>query len=178
MSQCWVLLVHLLADKDGKNEYVRTLSVALAVWQPWMDKIPAVCFVEESCEALLSRMGHRYDVYRTLHGFDNTFDLFLTLPPQRRGKKATRGMLKQGLVAEFAARIRSLVFSSGDLLYAAPGGAKEMHSIVQKEFHVDVPFPGPLPLAMPRGELEYLLRRCLRNLLGKTNMSDELRQFF
>ena len=76
--------LHVLQDHDGKNEYVRTLGVALASWQPWMEKIPAVCFVEESCEALLSRMGHWCDVYRTLHGLDNTFDLFLTLPPPRR----------------------------------------------------------------------------------------------
>ena len=98
MEQTFLLLLHLLKDADYKNEYVRTLSVALVTWQPWMSRIPAVCFVEEGYEALLSRMGHRCDVYRTLHGFDNTLDLFLTPPPPKRGLKATRGMLKQGLV--------------------------------------------------------------------------------
>ena len=70
-------------DKDCKNENVRTLAVALATWQLWMGRILAVCFMKENCEAMLSRMGHRCDLYRNLHGFENTFDLFLTLPPQR-----------------------------------------------------------------------------------------------
>ena len=127
LEQVLVLLVHLLQDKDGKNEYVRTLSVALISWRPWMSKIPAVCFVEESCEALLSRMGHRCDVYRTLHGFDHTFDLFLTLPQPKRGLKSTRGMLKSGLVQVFSARIRNLVFSDGMMPFAPVTGAREMH---------------------------------------------------
>jgi hypothetical protein len=55
LQQCTVLLDHLLGDQSGKNEYIRTLVVALATWQPWMDRLPAVCFGEESCEALLSR---------------------------------------------------------------------------------------------------------------------------
>ena len=89
MEEVSILLVHLLQDTECKNEYVRTLSVALATWQPWMSKIPADCFMEESCEAMLSRMGHRCDVYRTLHGFDHTYNLFLTLPPQSRAPKST-----------------------------------------------------------------------------------------
>ena len=177
MSQCMVLLIHLLNDKEGKNEYVRTLAVALAAWQPWMEKIPAVCFVEESCEAMLCRMGHRCDVHRTLHGFENTFDLFVTLPPPKRGKKATRGMLKQGLVAEFASRIRALVFAGGNFCFAPVGKANDMHAVMQNEFPVEFCFPSTFPSTMPRGELEFVLRRCLRTLLGKVNLNAEVQQF-
>jgi hypothetical protein len=177
MSECMVLLIHLLDDKQGKNEYVRTLAVALATWQPWMEKIPACCFVEESCEAMLSRMGHRCDVHRTLHGLDNTFDLFVTLPPPSRKKKATRGMLKQGLIAEFAARIRALVFSGGHFCFAPSGKAKEMHSIVLNEFPLQFIFPDKFPASMPRGMLELVLRLCLRTLLGKVTLNVDVQKF-
>ena len=133
-----------------------------------------MCFVEESCEALLSRMGHRCDVYRTLHGFDNTFDLFMTLPPPKRGFKSTRGKLKLGLVAEFASRIRRIVFGGGDFCFAAPGGGRDMHVVLQKEFPDNYVFPAEFPQTMPIGMLEYILRRCLRCLTGKTTLRDDV----
>jgi hypothetical protein len=174
MEHCLVLLFHLLKDKDGKNEYVRTLCVALASWQPWMEKIPAVCFVEESCEALLSRMGHRCDVYRNLHGFEATFDLFLTLPPPKRGLKSTRGSLKQGLVVEFMSRVRSIIFSGGDLCFASPGAAKDMHCVLQPAFPAEFEFPAEFPATIPVGELQFLLRRCLRCLVGKVTVKADM----
>ena len=178
MEQCVLLMIHLLGDKDCKNEYIRTLAVALATWQPWMDKVPAVCFVEESCEALLSRMGHRCDVHRTLHGFDSTFDLFLTLPPPRRGTKATRGMLKAGLVAVFAARIRRILFADGsNLLFAAAGGAKDMHAVFAEQFPEEFEFPKELPQAMTKEHLENVIRKGLRCLTGKNVVNDTVRDF-
>ena len=179
MEQTFLLLLHLLKDADCKNEYVRTLSVALVTWQPWMSRIPAVCFVEESCEALLSRMGHRCDVYRTLHGFDNTLDLFLTLPPPKRGLKATRGMLKQGLVQEFAQRIRKLVFSDGEsIFYAASVRPGEMHSTVMTTVPSDFEFVEAFPDSMTPKDLEFTLRRALRTLTGKRRVNDNVLDFF
>ena len=178
MEHVFVLLVHLLQDHDGKNEYVRTLGVALASWQPWMEKIPAVCFVEESCEALLSRMGHRCDVYRTLHGFDNTFDLFLTLPPPRRELKKTRGMLKIGLVNVFASRMRRLIYSDGsNFLFVVPTGAREMHAVFQAAYPDGFEFRGPLPVVVPARLLEHVLRRAVRCLTGKSKVNDEVTKF-
>ena len=178
MEQCFVLLVHLLDDKEGKNEYVRTLAVALATWQPWMGRIPAVCFVEESCEAMLSRMGHRCDVYRNLHGFENTFDLFLTLPPPKRGLRATRGMLKAGLVAEFASRIRIIVFfSGGDLCFAPSVGACEMHSTLIAAFPEEFKFPDDFSETLPFFVIENILRRCLRCLIGKSIIKENVQKF-
>ena len=46
-----VILVHLLKDKQAKNEYIRTLAVTVFTWQPSMTRMPGVCFAEESCEA-------------------------------------------------------------------------------------------------------------------------------
>ena len=99
-------------------EYVRTLCVALGTWQPWMDKLPAAAFAEESCEAMLSRMGHRCQVHRQLNGFEATFDLLLTLPPPSRKAKSTRGSVRAGLVDVYAARLRRVLCSDGSSPFA------------------------------------------------------------
>lgn len=176
MEEVVILLIHLLQDVDCKNEYVRTLSVAIATWQPWMNKIPAVCFVEESCEAMLSRMGHRCDVYRTLHGFDHTYNLFLTLPCPKKTPKATRGMLKDGLVQVFAARIRKIVFSDGRLPFAPNVGAREMHAILEVGYPPDFSFPGEMQ-ATDSAVYEHVIRRGLRCLIGKVNLNPKVKEF-
>lgn len=96
-----------------------------------MDKLPAVAFAEESCEAMLSRLSHRCDVHRQLVGIDATIDLFLTLPPTSRKHKSSRGALRQGLVSIFLARLRRLLFSDGSLPYAKVCGARTMHVEMQ-----------------------------------------------
>ena len=120
LQETLVTLVHLLNDAHAKNEYVRTIAVSLMTWSPFLSSLPACCFAEESCEALLSRMGHRCEVNRHLHGYDSTFNLFLTLPNPSRLPKGTRGSLKQGMVGLFASRIRKIVFGDGDLLFCPP----------------------------------------------------------
>jgi hypothetical protein len=47
LAQCLALQVSLQHDWEAKTEYTRTVSCALSVWEPWMDKIPASSFVEE-----------------------------------------------------------------------------------------------------------------------------------
>ena len=105
LEEILVQLIHLLDDYEAKNEYVRTLAVALLTWTPWTSSLPGVCFAEESCEALLSRMSNRCEVYNHVHGFEATFELFVTLPPPKRGARATRGMLRRGLVQLFQSRL-------------------------------------------------------------------------
>ena len=83
-----------------------------------MDKLPAAAFAEESCEAMLSRMGHRCQVHRQLVGFEATFDLLLTLPPASRKAKSTRGSVRAGLVDVFAARLRRVLCSDGSSPFA------------------------------------------------------------
>ena len=52
-----LIQVHLLQDWSARTEYVRTISCALAYWQPWFSRLPGCVFVEESGEALLSRLA-------------------------------------------------------------------------------------------------------------------------
>ena len=52
-----MIQTHLLDDWLGRTPYVRTISLALVTWQPWMSRMPGCAFVEESGEAMLSRMA-------------------------------------------------------------------------------------------------------------------------
>ena len=102
-----------------------------------MEKVSAAAFAEESCEAMLSRLGHRCDIHKQLVGLDATFDLFLTLPPPSRKAKATRGGLRRGLVDVFAARMRRLLASDGNLPYAPVPKASTRVVVVESAFPLD-----------------------------------------
>ena len=172
-----VVLIHLLKDRQAKNEYVRTLAVALMTWQPSMSKMPGVCFAEESCEAMLSRMSHRCEVYKHLHGLNDTFNLFLTLPLPSRIPKGTRGCLKIGLVSLFASRLRKVICSDGCLPYAANVGAKTMHSSFDAMFPDFFEFPRILPKEGCAVVLEGVLRHALKTLIGKAVVSEAMKDF-
>lgn len=171
LEEVLMLLVHLLQDDDCKNEYVRTISVTLLMWQPWNSKLPACSYMEESCEALLSRMGHRCSTHRHLSGFESTMDLYLTLPPPQRKLKATRGMISEVLIQMFVTRIRGLVYSNGVLPYAAAVGARQMHSEFAASFPDGVTFRGPLTAISNAASLERVLHRALLCLTSKGRIS-------
>lgn len=117
--------------------YLRTLSVALLTWSDWMSQLPVAAFVEESCEALLSRMSHRCELHKQLVGLESTIDLYLTLPPPSRVLKNTRGSLRQGILDTFLGRIRKLIFGGGVMIYASPPSAHAMHVIASAAFPAD-----------------------------------------
>ena len=64
---------------DARDEYCRTMSVALLLWQPWMTALPGCCFVEEAGEALLSRVASRVKSNTGVKTFSGAYQLFLTL---------------------------------------------------------------------------------------------------
>lgn len=177
LQEVLVLLVHVFCDSQAKNEYIRTIAVALLSWSPFLTSLPGVCFAEESCEALLSRMSHRCEVNRHLSGFEATFNLFLTLPNPSRLPKSTSGGLKQGLVGLFASRIRKIVFSNGDLMFCPPVGSKEMHSKFVAIFPENFAFPAMLRREGDPAVLERVLRCALRTLLGKAAVSPAMQKF-
>ena len=176
MEQSLLLLTSLLPDTACKNEYVRTLCVALATWMPWMDTLPAVCFVEESCEALISRLSHRCDVYRTLQSFDDTFNLYLTLPQPSRQQKRTRGHLRAELVRVFSSRIRRLVFGGATLVFAPAVSAGKLHSTFTSEFPAHLGLPEPLPQAPAVEPVLNVLRRAIMVLVRTGNVSPAMQQ--
>ena len=135
----------------------------------WMERIPGVCFAEESCEAMLSRLSNRCEAHRTLRGFDATFHLFLTMPPPNRMRRSTRGSLRQGLVQVFAARVRKLVFGNGHFPWAHMANARDMHSVFTESPHYDaISFPLNFPEHGDVAVVGRVLRCVLRTLTGKS----------
>ena len=138
-----------------------------------MDRLPGCCFVEESCEALLSRMASRCRSHVTLSSFEGVSDLFLTLPPPSRTLKKSRGTLKQGLVHLVWMRSRKLIARAESLPFAT-------WSAKVCTFEQTIPdgfrFPEPL-LEMSSELLEGVLTSSLRSLRSKAKVSDELKSF-
>ena len=177
LEEVLLLLVHMLKDTCAKNEYVRTVAVTLLTWQRWNSQLPSCCYMEESCEALLSRMGHRCSAHRHVSGFSATFDLFMTLPPPSRQLKATRGILKDDLISTFAARMRYIVNSGGSLPCAEAVGPKQMHSVVSDVFKEDVEFPEALPKTISAAILEEVLRRALLCMSGRGRINEHVQDW-
>ena len=173
LEACAVTLIHLLQDVKAKNEYVRTLLCALATWQPFMEGAPACVFAEETCEALLSRLSHRCDVNRHLHGFDATYNLFLTLPSTSWAPRNTRGSLKIGLVDLFASRFRRLLHLSVVPLLAPPVAPGTMHSqFVLMTFPLDL--PTPLPSTFSPDVMVSCMAHAMLCLTRKSSVSQDI----
>ena len=103
MCRSFCMLVHLRQDAE-KVEYVRTLGVALLMWGKWDYDLPGCMFMEESCEALLSRMAHRCRQHQHLFAYQDVFDLFVTVPSPKFGTKDRVGGLSENLVRLFTSR--------------------------------------------------------------------------
>ena len=174
LQRCLVLLVHIFDDYGAKVEYVRTLAVALLSWSPWQDKLPACVFVEESCEALLSRMASRCRSNFTVASFDAVSDLYQTLPPPSKLPKATRGTLRAGLLNLFWARCRRIISNSPKLPFAL------WHS-KGCTFEDQVPegfvFPRALQ-SMEEAKLLSVFQSAVRSLRSKAKVSQQVLDFF
>ena len=103
MSRSFAMLVHLRQDAE-KVEYVRTLGIALLMWSPWESELPGCMFMEESCEALLSRMAHRCRQHPHLFAYEDVFDLYVTVPSPAFGAKNRLGGIFEDLVKVFTSR--------------------------------------------------------------------------
>ena len=173
LQQCLVLLIHLFNDNAAKVEYVRTLSTALLAWQKWMDKLPGCCFVEESCEALLSRMAARCRGNSTISSFEGVSDLFLTLPPPSSARKQTRNTVRNGLLQLIWVRCRRAI-SRGSSLHFVEWSSKG--SQFQSTMPPGFAFPRPLH-SMTKDEVIPAMQNSIRCLRAKAKLSDEVLEF-
>ena len=80
LRMCLLLLCGLLGDKAKLSEYARSISVALLAWTPWHDAVPAAAYVEESCEAQLSKLGSALKRNPHATGVGEVSDLYVLLP--------------------------------------------------------------------------------------------------
>ena len=174
LQRSLVLLVHVFGDYSAKVEYVRTLAIALLSWTPWMDNLPGCVFVEESCEALLSRMASRCRSHITISSFEGVSDLYLTLPPPSRLPKSSRGSLRSGLLTLFWARSRRVIANAPQLpcaVWNSKGCVFELHT------PDNFGFPEAL-CRMDDDVLQPVFTSALRSLRSKSKFTDELKEFF
>jgi hypothetical protein len=175
LEQTLVLLVQLTKSSTTGatgDPYVRTISAALLAWQSWHSSLPGCCYQEETCEAMLSRFGHRCDVYRNLHGFEATFNLYLTLTQSRSTPKDIRGVLRQGLVQVIAARMRRIIYEPSTVLYALPVAVDTFKTRFVQDWPDDIVYPGRLAAPTAADESLYVktLHKALVTLVGKKTL--------
>jgi len=96
-------------DRDARHAYTRTLAVAFLLWQPWKSALPGCAFVEESCEALLSRYAGACHRNRHVNRFEDVWRLFVTLPQSSETAAETRGSVRRELVLLIRDRARALL---------------------------------------------------------------------
>ena len=170
---CLVVHVHLLQDWECKAEYTRTLSVALLCWQPMYSSLPGCCFVEESCEAMLSRMVGRCRANHQLSSYEDVLRLFVTLPPPGPNPQATRGTLQQSLVYLFTQRVQRILANPQVQPFAAVQSARE--AVWEQQCPAGFQFPAPIQQAVDTDLIEQVLRGAMVSLTGRGVVTDELR---
>ena len=173
LGHCLAVQVSLQGDWEGKSEYSRTLSLALLSWQPWMSRLPGCCFVEESCEALLSRQAQRSRTHQHLTGFQGALELFVTLPPPSDKSKDQKANVRRDLVLIMEARLRGLIANPSRQHYARTQSVRE--AIWEAAFPSPFSPPGP-PISVTSQQLVLVMRNALVSLGARGDVGSGLQQ--
>ena len=83
LSYCLILLMELYGWDANKGEYVQSLCKRLLTWQDWHDLTPARVFLEELCEAVLSRVTVQCELHAENTSAPHPRPFRWTLPPER-----------------------------------------------------------------------------------------------
>lgn len=160
LEQCLLIHVHLLGDWECKAEYTRSISVALLQWQPSYSQLPGCCFVEEACEAMLSRMVGRCRANAQLTSFIDIQRLFMTMPLPSAEPKGTRGSVQQSLVFLMTSRLQSLISNPASAPFAKVQSGRL--AVWQQSYPGDFEFPNVVALTT---NSESRLRTILQTAL-------------
>ena len=175
LQRSLLLQVHLLQDWECRAEYSRTLSIALLQWQPWMSSLPGCCFVEESCEALLSRMVGRCRANTNLTDVEDILRLFVTLPLPVAEPKGTTGCIRQQLVSLLRSRMERILQDADSQPFAEVLSAREARWKAAMPGNLRLPTP-------PSGDresasLHNVMRGALVSLTAPARVTDDVRTF-
>lgn len=175
LQHCFLTQLHLLQDWTCKAEYTKTMACALLAWKPDYSRMPGCLFVEESCEAMLSRLASRVRAHPHLSSFRQTLDLFLTLPRARSVARGTRGGIRLGLVTTLVDRMRVPVQRAGDVPFARLKSARvaEWERTFPDGFH----FPDVIPAAFPRESLAGVFKYAVVHMTGSRQLNAEVMQW-
>ena len=175
LEQCLALHIQLLGDWDCKAEYTRTLSVALLCWQPTYSALPGCCFVEESCEAMLSRMVGRCRANYQLSQYEDVLRLFVSMTPATGHAPGTRGALRQPLVFLFTRRVQRLLAQPSQQPFAQVVSSRE--AVWQPSVPHGFSFPNPLHVPAAVVRIEAVMQKALTSVTGRGPVTQELRSF-
>ena len=78
---CMVLLFRLGEGAPHKQEYFGAMAGALMQWTAWNDNLPSCLYVEEACEAALSRLGASCKMRPQAVTVEQGSDLYILLDP-------------------------------------------------------------------------------------------------
>lgn len=173
LQRCLGVQLALLQDWECKCEYTRSLSIALLQWQPALSAMPGCCFVEESCEALLSRMVGRVRANTNVVSFEGILQLYVTLPLPSREPKGTSGCIRQTLVQLIGGRLLKIIDDAASQPYAAVQSARSATWMLSPPPTLQLP-PPPTPDTTVE-QLERVLQGALVCLSSVGVVSSDLR---
>lgn len=173
LEMCLLVQVHLLQDRQARTEYVRTISVALLAWQPWMSRLPGCVFVEEAGEALISRLAGACRRSPTVITFEQTLQLFLTLPLPSAEPHSSRGHVREELVREMGRRVRALIGAPGGRLFPKARDATTYTWRPGEECTWSA--AGPVPRHPDHGTHITVFRSALQTLVGRRPLTAEVK---
>ena len=163
LQTCLVMHAHLLDDWDAREEYTRTMATALLVWLPWHSHLPGCMFVEEACEAMLSRVVARCRQQRQLTGFQATYNLFVTLPrPHLQGARGE--VVRADLVGLFIRRLRAMISMPDRVMY--PRISVGNDGLWEASLPVTAIFPRPMAAEADREQWVRLFQSVLALVTG------------
>ena len=124
LRMCLLLLCGLLGDKAKLSEYARSISVALLAWTPWHDAVPAAAYVEEACEAQLSKLASALTRNPHATGVAEVSDLYVLLPrADEQPHPAKHHPVSQPLLRALLANLNHFVAMGPEVVTSVPGGA-------------------------------------------------------
>jgi hypothetical protein len=159
LLDCLLLQVHLQDDWDAVQEYTRTMSIALLMWQPWLSGRPGCAFVEESGEALLSRYAATCRKHRTLSGYASAWRLFITLRLQHPVAPATRGSVRKELVLLLGDRLEALLERPAGRPFPSMTNATEGRWVERQPETAEL--PSRPPTTVDAGKWQRVLKSAL-----------------
>ena len=160
LEYCLLIQTHVLQDWQCSTNYVRTISLALLSWQPWMSRLPGCAFVEESCEGMNSRLASACRRAPNVTTFEGTLHLYLTLPATSSEPYTPRGALRQELIREMERRLLALAGNPAGRSFPCPLDATRVRWVSDVDpCATRWRSPDPLPREVDQARLEVVIHR-------------------
>ena len=176
IEHCLVDQLHLLQDWDCKAEYTKSPACDLLNWRLEYSRMPACLFVEESCEALLSRLASHIRAHPHMSSNRQTLDLFLTLPRPSLIARQTRGSIMVGLIGLMVRRLQGIINNAGSLKFARLISARR--SVWDVAFTTHFQFPTWIPKRFEGDLLQGVFQCAMVHMAGGRVMDDRVRRQF